>query len=39
MGGKQLGLSDYEQTTTKKCAKKEKFMAEMDQVVPWAAGN
>ena len=39
MGGKQLGLSDYEQTTTKKRAKKEKFLAEMDQVVPWAAGS
>ncbi len=35
MGGKQLGFSDYEQTTTKKRTKKEKFLAEMDQVVPW----
>ena len=35
MGGKQLGFSDYEQTTAKKRIKKEKFLAEMDQVVPW----
>ena len=35
MGGKQLGLSDYEQITAKKRTKKEKFLAEMDQVVPW----
>jgi IS5 family transposase len=25
MGGKQLGLSDYELTTTKKQTKREKF--------------
>ena len=37
MGGKQLGFSDYEQTTAKKRTKKEKFLAEMDQVVPWQA--
>ena len=35
MGGKQLGFSDYEQATAKKRTKKEKFLAEMDQVVPW----
>jgi transposase, IS5 family len=35
MGGKQLGFSDYEQSTAIKCAIKEKFLAEMDQVVPW----
>ena len=35
MGGKQLGFSDYEQTTAKKRTKKEKFLAEMDQVVSW----
>ena len=35
MGGKQLGFSDYEQTTAKKRTKKEKFLAEMDQVVAW----
>ena len=35
MGGKQLGVSDYEQSTAKKRTKKEKFLAEMDQDVPW----
>ena len=35
MGGKQLGFSDYEQSTTKKRTKREKFLAEMEQVVPW----
>jgi IS5 family transposase len=35
MGVKQLGFSDYEQSTAKKRTKKEKFLAEMDQVVPW----
>ena len=35
MGGKQLVFFDYEQSTAKKCTKKEKFMAEIDQVVPW----
>ena len=37
MGGKQLGFADYEQSTAKKRTKKEKFLAEMDQVVPWQA--
>ena len=37
MGVKQLGFADYEQTTAKKRTKKEKFLAEMDQVVPWQA--
>ena len=37
LGGKQLGFADYEQTTAKKRTKKEKFLAEMDQVVPWKA--
>jgi len=37
MGGKQFGFADYEQTTAKKRTKKEKFLAEMDQVVPWKA--
>ena len=37
MGGKQLGFADYEQTTAKKRTKKEKFLADMDQVVPWQA--
>jgi IS5 family transposase len=37
MGGKQLGFSDYEQTTAKKQSKREKFLAEMEAVVPWQA--
>ena len=37
MGGKQLGFSDYELTTAKKQTKHEKFLAEMESVVPWAA--
>ena len=35
MGGKQLGFGDYEQSTAKKQKKLEKFLSEMDQVVPW----
>jgi IS5 family transposase len=35
MGGKQFGFSDYEQTTAKKRTKKEKLLADMDQVVFW----
>jgi IS5 family transposase len=37
MGGRQLGFSDYEQTTAKKQTKREKFLAEMEVVVPWEA--
>ena len=37
MGGKQLGFSDYEQTTAKKQTKREKFLAEMEAVFPWDA--
>ena len=37
MGGKQLGFTDYELTTAKKQTKREKFLAEMETVVPWAA--
>ena len=37
MGGKQLGFSDYELTTAKKQAKREKCLAEMEAVVPWQA--
>ena len=37
MGGKQLGFSDYELTTAKKRAKREKFLSEMEVVVPWQA--
>ena len=35
MGGKQLGFSDYALTTAKKRTKREKFLAEMELVVPW----
>jgi IS5 family transposase len=35
MGGKQLGFSDYELTTAKKQTKREKFLSEMEAVVPW----
>ena len=35
MGGKQLGFADYELTTAKKQTKREKFLAEMEAVVPW----
>ncbi len=35
LGGKQLGFGDYEQSTAKKQTKREKFLAEMEQVVPW----
>ena len=37
MGGKQLVFSHYEQSTAKKRTKREKFLAEMEQVVPWLA--
>ena len=37
MVGKKLGFSDYELTTAKKQAKREKFLAEMQAVVPWQA--
>ena len=37
MGGKQLGFTGYELTTAKKRTKREKFLSEMDAVVPWAA--
>jgi IS5 family transposase len=29
MGGKQLGFSNYEHSTTKKQTKREKFLAEI----------
>jgi IS5 family transposase len=35
MGGKQLGLSDYEQSTAKRRTKLEKYLAEMDRVLRW----
>jgi transposase, IS5 family len=37
MGGKQLGFSNYEITTAKKQTKREKFLSEMEVVVPWQA--
>jgi IS5 family transposase len=37
MGSKQLGFSDYELTTAKKQTKREKFLSEMEAVVPWQA--
>jgi IS5 family transposase len=35
MGGKQLGLTDFQLTTAKKRTKREKFLAEMVAAVPW----
>lgn len=35
MGGKQLGFLDDELTTAKKQTKWEKFLSEMEAVVPW----
>jgi len=35
LGGKQLGFADYEQSTAKKQTKREKFLSEMEVVVPW----
>jgi len=37
IGIKKLCFADYQQGSTKKRTKKEKFLAEMDQVVPWQA--
>ncbi|MCP9883867.1 IS5 family transposase, partial [Synechococcus sp. ATX 2A4] len=37
MGGKQLGFGDYEQSTAKKRTKRERFLSEMEAVVPWKA--
>jgi IS5 family transposase len=34
MNGKQLGFSDYELTMAKKPTKREKFLSEMDVLVP-----
>ena len=35
MVSKQLGFGDYAQTTAKKRTKRERFLAEMEAVVPW----
>jgi transposase, IS5 family len=37
MGGKQLGFGDYEQSTARKRTKRERFLAQMEAVVPWGA--
>ena len=37
MGGKQFGFGDYEQSTAKKRTRRERFLAEMEAVVPWSA--
>jgi hypothetical protein len=37
MGGKQLGFGDYEQSTSKKRTRREGFLAEMEDDVPWKA--
>ena len=37
MGSKQLGFGDYEQATAKKRTRRERFLAEMEKVVPWKA--
>ncbi len=35
MGGKQFCFSDYELTTANKQTKREKFLSEVEVVVPW----
>jgi IS5 family transposase len=37
MGSKQLGFGDYEQSAAKKRTRRERFLAEMESVVPWKA--
>ena len=37
MGAKQFGFGDYEQSTAKKRTRRERFLAEMEAVVPWSA--
>jgi transposase, IS5 family len=37
MGGKQFGFGDYEQSTAKKRTRRERFLAEMEAIVPWKA--
>ena len=37
MDGKQLGFNDYEQSTARKRTKRERFLAQMEAVVPWKA--
>jgi hypothetical protein len=35
MGSKQIGFGDDEQATAKKRTRRERFLAEMEAVVPW----
>jgi transposase, IS5 family len=35
MGVKQFGFGDYEQSTTKKRTRRERFLAEVEAVVSW----
>lgn len=37
MGSRQLGFGDYEQSTAKKRTRRERFLDEMENVVPWKA--
>jgi IS5 family transposase len=37
MGTKQFGFGDYEQSTAIKRTRRERFLAEMEAVVPWKA--
>ena len=37
MGSKQFGFGDYEQSTARKRTRKERFLAQMEAVVPWKA--
>jgi IS5 family transposase len=37
MGITQLDFGDYEQSTAKKRTRRERFLAEMEAVVPWKA--
>jgi hypothetical protein len=37
IGGKQLEFDDYVQTSAKDSDKGEKFLAEMEAVLPWQA--
>ena len=37
MGCKQLGFGDYVQSAAKKRTRRERFLAEMESVVPWKA--
>jgi IS5 family transposase len=37
IGAKQLGFADYGQSTAQMRTKRERFLAEMEAVVPWKA--